>query len=147
MKYLTYTWDLEQALESTSTKFLMEIITCNTSKPFFLLRIIIYDNLLSPSNLKRWKLTCFLHKKYTCTTSHILGASKVALSQGRSTFCHGSVLRIIISNIRSFIKNIKSTVPASKQPIKIKFIRKELQQKSKIHLRVGYYIKHQAEAC
>ena len=74
-----------------------------------------YDTLPSPSNLKRWKLTtkasCFLCNKDPCTTSHILGACKVALSQGRFTFRHDNVLRIIFTNIRS---SIKSTVPASK---------------------------------
>ena len=86
-----------------------------------------YDTLPSPSNLKRWKLTaeasCFPCNKDTCTTSHILGACKVALSQGRFTLRHDNVLRIIITNIISSIKNIKSTVPASKQPIKIKFVK------------------------
>ena len=42
------------------------------------------DTLPSQSNLKRWKLTTeaswFLCNKYRCTTSHILGACKVALS-------------------------------------------------------------------
>ena len=51
-----------------------------------------YDTLPSPSNLKRWKVTteasCFLCNKDPCTTSHILGACKVALSQGRFTFRH-----------------------------------------------------------
>ena len=56
-----------------------------------------YDTLLSPSNLK---------------------------GQGRLTFHHDNVLRIIISNIRSSIKNIKSSVPTSMQPIKIKFVKK-----------------------
>ena len=94
-----------------------------------------YDTLPSPSNLKRWKLTteasCFLCNKDTCTTSHILGACKVALSQGRFTFRHDNVLRIIISNIRSSIKTIKSSVPSSKQPIKIKFVKKETKVKTK----------------
>ena len=66
-----------------------------------------YDTLPSPSNVRRWKLTteasCFLCNKDTCTTSHILCACKVALSQGRFTFHHDNVLRIIISNIRSSI--------------------------------------------
>ena len=94
-----------------------------------------YDTLPSPSNLKRWKLTteasCFLCNKDTCTTSHILGACKVALSQGRFTFRHDNVLRIIISNIRSSIKTIKSSVPTSKQPIKIKFVKKRTRVKNK----------------
>ena len=87
-----------------------------------------YDTLPSPSNLKRWKVTteasCFLCNKDTYTTSHILGACKVALSQGRFTSCLDNVLRIIISNIRSSMKNIKSSVPTSKQPIEIKFVKK-----------------------
>ena len=94
-----------------------------------------YDTLPSPSNLKRWKLTteasCFLCNKDTCTTSHILGACKVALSQGRFTFRHDNALRIIISNIRSSIKTIKSSVPSSKQPIKIKFVKKGTNVKTK----------------
>ena len=93
-----------------------------------------YDNLPSPSNLKRWKLTteasCFMIHD-TCTTSHILGACKVALSQGRFTFRHDNVLRIIISNIRSSIKTIKSSVPSSKQPIKVKFVKKGTKVKTK----------------
>ena len=94
-----------------------------------------YDTLPSPSNLKRWKLTteasCFLCNKDMCTTSHILGTCKVALSQGRFTFCHGNVLRIIISNIRNSIKTIKSSVPTSKQPITIKFVKKGTRVKNK----------------
>ena len=91
-----------------------------------------YDTLPSPSNLKRWKLTteasCFLCNKDTCTTSHILGACKV---KGDSLSVSDNVLRIIITNIRSSIKNIKSTVPASKQPIKIKFVKKGTRVKNK----------------
>ena len=100
-----------------------------------------YDTLPSPSNLKRWKLTteasCFLCNKDTCTTSHILGACKVALSQGRFTFRHDNVLRVIISNIRSSVKNIKSSVPTSKQPIKIKFVEKGTRVKNKNWVLLG----------
>ena len=81
-----------------------------------------YDTLPTPSSLKRWKLTteasCFPCNKDTSTTSHILGACKVALSQGRFTFRHDNVIRIILTNITSSIKNIKSTVSTSKQPIR-----------------------------
>ena len=94
-----------------------------------------YDTLPSPSNLKRWKLTIeasfFLCNKDRSTTSHIFGACKFALSQGRFTFRHDSILRIIISNIRYFIKNIESAVPTSKQPMKIKFVKKETRVKIK----------------
>ena len=94
-----------------------------------------YDTLPSPSNLKRWKLTteasCFLCNKDTCTAPHILGACKVALSQGRFTFRRDNVLRIIITNIRSSMKNIKSTVPTSKQAMGIKFVKKGTRVKNK----------------
>ena len=46
--------------------------------------ISTYDTLPSTSNLKRWKLTteasCFLCNKDRCTTYHILGACKIALT-------------------------------------------------------------------
>ena len=94
-----------------------------------------YDTLPSPTNLKRWKLTtevsCFLCNKDTCATSYILGTCKVALSQGRFYFRHDNVLRIVISNKRSSIKTIKSSVPSSKQPLKIKFVKKETKVKTK----------------
>ena len=100
-----------------------------------LLHFAYHDTLPSPSNLKRWKLTneasCFLCNKDTCTTSHILGACKIALSQGRFTFRHDNVLRIVISNIRSSVKSIKSSVPTSKQPIKIKFVKTGTRLKNK----------------
>ena len=65
------------------------------------------------------------------SSSHVLVACKVALSQGRFTFRHDNFLRIIITNIRSSIKNIKSKVPASKQPIKKKFVKKGTRVKNK----------------
>ena len=76
------------------------------------------------------------------TTSHIPGACKVALSQDRFTFCHDNVLRIIISNIRSSIKTIKSSVASSKQPIKTKFVKKGTKVKTKNSSPIG--ILHQA---
>ena len=42
-----------------------------------------------------------------------------------------NVLRIIISNIRFSVKNIKSSVPISKKPIKIKFVKKGTRVKNK----------------
>ena len=110
------------SLLSTNQSHISEKSTLNSFS------VSLIDTLPSPSNLKRWKLTaeasCFLCNKDTCTTSHIHSACKVALSQGRFTFRHDNVLRIIITNIRSSIKNMKSTVPTSRQPIKIKFLKK-----------------------
>ena len=66
-----------------------------------------------------------------CTTSHVLCACKVGLSQGRFYFRHDNVLRIVISNKRSSIKTIKSSVPSSKQPLKIKFVKRGTKVKTK----------------
>ena len=69
-----------------------------------------------------------IHELYL---TFLVGTSKVVLSQGRFTFQHDSVLRITISNVRSFYKNIKSTVPLSKQPIKMKSVKKGTKVKNK----------------
>ena len=128
---------MDEVAQLYPTKLFLEIITYNASKPYFILYIInLWDTWLSPSHLERWKLTpeasCFLCNKDTCTTSHILGTCKIALSQGRFFFCHDNVLKTVISNIISSIKNIKSSVPTSKQPIKIKFVTKGARVKNKI---------------
>ena len=109
-----------------------------------------YDTLPSPSNLKRWKfapeVSCFPCNKDT------FGACKVALSQGKSTFCQEKftfchVWRIIITNIRSFTKNIKSKVPTTKQPIKIKFVEKGVRVKNEDFSPSGILIRHQTGSC
>ena len=65
-----------------------------------------YDTLPSPSNLHRSKIStessCHLCKKNICTTAHVLGACKVSLKQGRYTYRHDAVLRIIVDEIKSF---------------------------------------------
>ena len=76
------------------------------------------------------------------STSHVLVACKVALSQRRFTFRLDNVIGIIITNIRSSIKNIKSTVPASKQPIKIKFVKKGTRVKNKNSSPIGILLHH-----
>ena len=59
-----------------------------------------YDTLPSPSNLHRWHISteksCSLCKKNICTTSHVLGACKIALSQGRYTYRHDGVLKTLV---------------------------------------------------
>ena len=77
-----------------------------------------------------------------CATSDILGACNVALSPGRFTFRHDNVLRIIICNVRSSVKNIKTSVPTSKQPIKTKFVKKGTRARNKNSSSSG--ILHQA---
>ena len=74
-----------------------------------------YDTLASSANLKRWRITtetmCTSCSKDVCTTSHILGACKVLLQQGRYSFSHYTVLRELIKVLKTFILNIKDTVP------------------------------------
>ena len=86
-----------------------------------------YDTLPSPANLKRWRITtetmCNLCSKDVCTTAHILGACKVSLQQGRYTFRHDTVLREVTEVLKTFILNIKDTVPISPKS-SIKFVKK-----------------------
>ena len=86
-----------------------------------------FDTLPSPTNLKRWRITteavCTLCSKDVCTTTHILGACKVSLQQGRYTFRHDTVLRKITESLKSFILNIEQAVPISPKS-SIKFVKK-----------------------
>ena len=97
-----------------------------------------YNTLPCPSNLKRWKLSteasCFLCDKSVCTSAHVLGACSVALSEGRFTFRHDSVLREIIMAIKDFLSTYKP-VKASPQGF-IKFVKqgiKPVKSSKKVH--------------
>ena len=67
----------------------------------------IYNTLPSPDNLKRWNLTpeqkCTLCSSSSCTLEHILCSCKIALNQGRITFRHDSILKLIVSSLSSFL--------------------------------------------
>ena len=73
----------------------------------------------------------FSHTKNVSAKNYgtILLVENICVIFGEITFHHVGVLKIIIVNIRSFIKNTKSTVPTSKQPRKIKFVKKGNQIK------------------
>ena len=76
-----------------------------------------YDTLPSPSKLHRWSISteksCFLCKKNICTTAHVLGACKIALKQGRYTYRHDAVLKILVSELQSFLSSPRdSSVPS-----------------------------------
>ena len=105
----------------------------------------IFDTLPSPTNLKRWRITaeakCTLCSKDVGTTAHILGAGKVSLQQGRYTFRRDTVLRKIVESLKSFILNIKQTVPISPKS-SIKFVKKGTKVPHKRTPPVG--ILHQA---
>ena len=47
--------------------------------------------------------TCFLCKKSPSTSAHILGACCISLNQGRYTFRHDSVLKVIFNYISAFL--------------------------------------------
>ena len=64
-----------------------------------------------------------LCSKDVCTITHILGACKISLQQGRYTCRHDTVLHKIIESLKSFILNIKQTVPISPKSF-IKFVKK-----------------------
>ena len=84
-----------------------------------------YDVLPSPSNLKRWRIcaefSCFLCRKVVCTTAHVLAYCQKALSQGRFTFRHDSVLKDLVESLKSFISELPPT--ALKILNKISFVK------------------------
>ena len=69
-----------------------------------------FDTLPSPTNLKRWHITteldCSLCFVKVCTTAHVLSGCKVALSQGRYTFRHDSILRVMHNSLAKFLSSI-----------------------------------------
>ena len=92
-----------------------------------------FDTLPSPSNLKRWKIitepSCYLCGKSICTVAHILGACRLALSQGRYTYRHDKVLREFIKAIKSFLSSYK---PSKSSTLKfIKFVKEGQKSKSR----------------
>ena len=58
-----------------------------------------FNTLPSPSNLKRWHIVsesnCSLCSVKVCTAAHVLSGCKIALQQGRFTFRHDSILRVL----------------------------------------------------
>ena len=72
-----------------------------------------FNVLPSPSNLRHWRIcseaSCFLCDKEVCTTSHVLGACKTSLSQGRFTFRHDSVLNNVVDVINIFLNELPET--------------------------------------
>ncbi|XP_057310634.1 uncharacterized protein LOC130648598 [Hydractinia symbiolongicarpus] len=97
-----------------------------------------YDVLPFPSNLRHWRICtesfCFLCGKQVCTTAHILGACKTALTQGRFTFRHDSVLRELSQLITTFSKSISSPV---KHLNNVKFVKAGGHSSSKKSKPVG----------
>ena len=84
-----------------------------------------FDTLPSPANLSRWNIdannTCFLCKNSPCTSAHILGACRISLNQGRYTFRHDSVLKVIFNYISAFLSSKGPSKP--KRIHEVKFVK------------------------
>ena len=67
-----------------------------------------YDTLSSPTNLKRWGISddsqCVLCGCKECTIAHVLSHCITGLNQGRFTFRHDSVLRVLADGILRYIR-------------------------------------------
>ena len=98
-----------------------------------------FDTLASPANLKRWGWSlsneCQLCQKSSCTVAHILSGCSVALSQGRYTYRHDSVLRVLCHHVSGFLNNLPSHPSVVERSIK--FVREgsKVTNKRKIHKR------------
>ncbi|XP_057297663.1 uncharacterized protein LOC130628696 [Hydractinia symbiolongicarpus] len=66
-----------------------------------------YDTLPSPTNLVRWEIekdkSCILCKKPSSNVSHILGACRTSLTQGRYTCRHDSALIVLVKALKEFL--------------------------------------------
>ena len=91
---------VDKVVELHPAGFLMEVFACITSQPYLVVSIFNFDTLPSPSNLKRWRISCFLCNRTICTTANILGACSVALKQGCFTFRHGNMLFHIFATLK-----------------------------------------------
>ena len=101
-----------------------------------------YDTLLSPTNLKRQRITteamCTKCIKDVYTAAHIIGC-KVSLQQGRYTFRPDTVLCIVIEALKTFILNMKEAVPISAET-SIKFVKKEQKYLVKAFHQLVFYV-------
>ena len=85
-----------------------------------------------PSNLKRWRISdvdsCSLCNHSPCYTPHILSGCKIALTQGRYTYRHDTILNIIHSAIKHFLDNMEPnyspTVQPMHRPLSFNFVKK-----------------------
>ncbi|XP_072176459.1 uncharacterized protein [Diadema setosum] len=85
-----------------------------------------YDTVSTPKNLQRWGLaaseTCALCGE-ECTTSHILAGCPLSLQQGRYTWRHNRVLRVILHGLQEEV-SARSENPVSGSPSHIiRFVR------------------------
>ena len=66
----------------------------------------------TPDNLVRWGKTkmgkCELCKWNSCTLMHVLSGCKVSLNEGRYTWRHDSILKILVSEISKHMNNVNA---------------------------------------
>ena len=98
----------------------------------FLLRSV-YDALPSPSNLCRWGLIedpkCKLCKSHIATLEHVLSACTTALKDGRYTWRHDRILKVIAARLDSVRRNSKKL---KKGPTFVNFVREGEKKESKV---------------
>ena len=65
------------------------------------------DTLPTPMNLHRWNIQlsskCYLCDQAQATTTHFLNGCNVALTDGRYTWCHGTVLLSIVYKLKQIL--------------------------------------------
>ena len=70
-----------------------------------------YDTLSTPNNLHRWGIVddprCALCNQEGCSMLHILSACNTAFGQGRYTWRHNCILRVLADGIQSFMNTNK----------------------------------------
>ena len=81
---------------------------------------------------------CTLCSKDVCTNAHISRACKISLQQGRYTFRGDTVFRGVFEVLKTFIVNLKDTVPLSAKS-SIKFVRKGAKMTGKRTPSVGIF--------
>ena len=112
----------------------MEKSSCHASKTLVFCLAATFNVLPSPSNLRRWHITtetsCVLCHKPLCTTSHVLSACNVALTQGRFTYRHDQVLACIVGYVKSFLSKLPlSSLPSFDMVVFVKEGEKKLPSK------------------
>ena len=86
-----------------------------------------FDTVASPANLKRWGLWesghCGLCGYEFCDVKHVLSGCKVALTQGRYTYRHNAVLRVMANEILQEVNKVNNTAEKRKKPGPISFVK------------------------
>ncbi|XP_057310055.1 uncharacterized protein LOC130648052 [Hydractinia symbiolongicarpus] len=101
-----------------------------------------YDTLPSPINLLKWRIqndkSCTLCKKPSCNVSYILGACKLALSQGRFTYRHDRILRVLVTAIQKFLSDYEPAKPSRCHKISFVPAGKRLPTKKRSKFKVSF---------